>query len=217
MTRVALIISGSDSEDDAGILHKDTTWRSRDFDNAEFNEAEEFYRIAIPVPGVDPRKLEAEVSEHRMTVRALTARGNRESSFDFSHPISADRVSACLKAEVLEIIVPKIDTADAIAGNPEFNVNQAISLAVSDVAKTLREQSLAGWIVGGLVAAATWTLGGFTALIVSAVALAAINSIVLILADIKQGRFGATRTLSDLIQFPAFLCLIAIGRFADYG
>lgn len=60
-------------------------------------------------------------------------------------------------------------------------------------------------------------MGGFTALIISAIALAATNSVVSVFSDIKQGQFGATRTLGDLAQFPVFLVLIAIGRFADYG
>jgi hypothetical protein len=99
----------------------------------------------------------------------------------------------------------------------EFNVNQAAWLAISEPVRAIGQQDIKGWIVGGAVAAACWILGGFTALVISALALAALNSIVLVFSDIKQGQFGATRTLADLVQFAVFMGFIALGRFADYG
>jgi phage-related holin len=109
------------------------------------------------------------------------------------------------------------DRAPGDRNDREFNVNSSIWLAVSETAKSVRDQELSGWILGGAIAALAWMLGGFDFLIKSAMGLAVANSIVLILTDIKRGEFDATRTFSDLVQFLAFLGLIAIGRFVDYG
>ncbi len=117
----------------------------------------------------------------------------------------------------IPISLPEPDRAPGDRNDREFNVNSSIWLAVSETAKSVRDQELSGWIVGGAIAALAWMLGGFDFLIKSAMGLAVANSIVLILTDIKRGEFGATRTFSDLVQFLAFLGLIAIGRFVDYG
>ncbi len=112
--------------------------------------------------------------------------------------------------------VPQLD-GPARRQKGEFSVNQAVWLSISEAAKSIAEQDWKGWIAGGTVAAITWVMGGSTALIISAIGLAGANSVVSVFSDIKQGQFSGTRTLADLAQFPVFMVLIAIGRFADYG
>jgi hypothetical protein len=99
----------------------------------------------------------------------------------------------------------------------EFSVNHAMWLALYETAKSVPDQDLTGWIVGGVICGIAWILGGVDFLIKSAILLTVTNSTVSIFADIKRGEFSANRFLSDLIQCPAFLGMIAIGRFADYG
>jgi hypothetical protein len=108
--------------------------------------------------------------------------------------------------------LPPLDHRDR-----EFNVNQVAWLAISESVKSIGQQGLKGWIVGGAIAGACWLLGGFTGLVISGVTLAALNSIVLVFSDIKEGNFSATRSLADLTQFPVFMGFVALGRFADYG
>jgi hypothetical protein len=99
----------------------------------------------------------------------------------------------------------------------EFSVYQAIWLAVSEPLRSIRYEKAGTLILGGATAAVVWLLGGFTALVISAIALAGLNSIVSVFTDLKEGRFSATRLLSALGQFPVFLLFIALGRLADYG
>jgi hypothetical protein len=112
---------------------------------------------------------------------------------------------------------PRKTSEAGLEDEREFDVNSAIWLALTDVAKSIRDQRLWGWIAGFLIAAITWALGGFDLLIESGIALAATNSLLLICGDIKRSRFSATRTMSDILQFPEYLALIAVGRFIDLG
>jgi len=70
-------------------------------------EDEENYRVKIALPGAEPDKLEVDVSEWRLTVRARSAEGQDESTFDFSRRIDTERVTARFEAGILEVTVPK--------------------------------------------------------------------------------------------------------------
>jgi hypothetical protein len=133
-----------------------------------------------------------------------------------AHPASFSRIEKELETQAGSQSVPLFD-GPAQLRNREFSVHQAVWLSISETAKSIGENGWKAWIAGGTVAAITWVIGGFTALIISAIALAGANSIISVFGDIKQGQFSATRTLADLAQFPVFMSLIAIGRFADYG
>jgi hypothetical protein len=98
-----------------------------------------------------------------------------------------------------------------------FNASSAIWLTVSNTIKSFRDLGSKGWIIGGLVAAITWLLGGFDFSLISAICLAVMNSVVQVFVDIKQGDFTATKMFSRIGQFPAFMGFIALGRIADYG
>lgn len=98
-----------------------------------------------------------------------------------------------------------------------FNVISAIWLTIWSTIKSFRDLGSKGWIVGVLVAASCRLLGGFNFALVSAIALAALNSVIQIFVDIRQGNFTATRMFSRIGQFPAFMGFIALGRIADYG
>ena len=70
-------------------------------------EDEENYRVKIALPDADPQKLEVEVSEWRLAVRAPMMQGLAESTLDFSHRIDIERVTARFDAGILEVLAPK--------------------------------------------------------------------------------------------------------------
>jgi HSP20 family molecular chaperone IbpA len=79
----------------------------RNFGKALVVEDEDGYRVKIALPGADPNKLEAEVSEWRLIVRAPAAQGSEETVLDFSHRVAIELVSARFEAGVLEVLLPK--------------------------------------------------------------------------------------------------------------
>lgn len=86
-------------------------WRGptgvRSFGKALVLEDDDNYRVKIVLPGLEPEELEVEVSEWRLTVRAPSAEGQDESTFDFSRRIDTERVTARFEAGILEVTVPK--------------------------------------------------------------------------------------------------------------
>jgi HSP20 family molecular chaperone IbpA len=74
---------------------------------AEIAEHDDEYRLKIAAAGADPEKLEAEVTEWRLTIRIPASAGMRERTFDFGHRLDVDRVSARFTGGVLEICLPK--------------------------------------------------------------------------------------------------------------
>jgi HSP20 family molecular chaperone IbpA len=81
--------------------------RVRDSGKALVVEDEETYRVKIAMPDADPRQLEVEVSEWRLTVRTPKALGGGENILDFSHRIDTEAVTARFAAGILEVLVPK--------------------------------------------------------------------------------------------------------------
>jgi HSP20 family molecular chaperone IbpA len=81
--------------------------RVRNLGKALVIEEEENYRVRIALSDADPQKLEVEVSEWRLTVRAPAEQGRTESTFDFAHPIETERVTARFDGGILEVFVPK--------------------------------------------------------------------------------------------------------------
>jgi len=77
------------------------------FGKALVAEDEENYQVKIALPDADPRKLEVEVSEWRLAVRAPMMQGLAESTLDFSHRIDIERVTARFDAGILEVLAPK--------------------------------------------------------------------------------------------------------------
>jgi len=77
------------------------------FGKAAVVEDEENYRVKIALPDADPQKLEVEVSEWRLAVRAPMMQGLAESTLDFSHRIDIERVTARFDAGILEVLAPK--------------------------------------------------------------------------------------------------------------
>ncbi|HVA77452.1 MAG TPA: hypothetical protein VNF27_06130 [Candidatus Binataceae bacterium] len=96
-----------------------------------------------------------------------------------------------------------------------FNVHGAVWLSLSDVARSVRENSTVGWIAGWALAAITWSIGGFDGIAQSVAVLAALNSILLPLVDLKRREFTLTKTVGEVLQFPVYLTLVALGTFVD--
>jgi hypothetical protein len=126
------------------------------------------------------------------------------------HLTAEDRLTQALTASHGAVLDDGLDTK-------EFNINVAVWSALSEMLKAAKRQNLNGWIVGWSIAIISWALGGFDGLIKSAIALAVTNSVTLFFGDIKRGQFNATRALSDLLQVPGYLGVIAIGTFIDFG
>ncbi|HJU09990.1 MAG TPA: Hsp20/alpha crystallin family protein [Candidatus Binataceae bacterium] len=81
--------------------------RVRHFGRASVLEDEEHYRVKIVLPNADPKDLEVEVNEWRLTVRTSAAQATAESTLDFSHRIDPEHVTARFEAGILEVTLPK--------------------------------------------------------------------------------------------------------------
>jgi HSP20 family molecular chaperone IbpA len=81
--------------------------RVRNFGKAQVVEDDKAYRVKIVLPDADPRQLEVEVGAWRLAVRIPTAQGREENTFDFSHRVDMELVTARFEAGILEVLVPK--------------------------------------------------------------------------------------------------------------
>jgi hypothetical protein len=97
----------------------------------------------------------------------------------------------------------------------QFSINHTLWFAISNMVRSLREQTITSWLFGLCVAGTSYALGGFDGLVKSAAGLAALSSILAIMADMKTGRLTLTSAVGHVLQFPGWMCAIAIGTFAD--
>jgi HSP20 family molecular chaperone IbpA len=81
--------------------------RMRSQANAVIAERADSYQVRISAPGANPREMEVEVNEWRLTVRLPAKQGRSETVFEFSHRVDVERTRARFESEVLEIRVPK--------------------------------------------------------------------------------------------------------------
>ncbi|MGA7871401.1 MAG: Hsp20/alpha crystallin family protein [Candidatus Binatus sp.] len=79
-----------------------------DFERAQVIEHPDRYEVRIAAVGVDPAKIQAEVSGQRLAVRVTDKLGGAlESSFAFSDSIDGEASTAKLSEGTLVIILPK--------------------------------------------------------------------------------------------------------------
>jgi HSP20 family molecular chaperone IbpA len=85
-------------------------WRERGVaahKDALVAEGDAHYEVRINAGPIDPRVIEVEVGERRLRVRIPGRIGLSERSFDFSHPVDPDGVTARLVGGTLLVALPK--------------------------------------------------------------------------------------------------------------
>jgi HSP20 family molecular chaperone IbpA len=79
-----------------------------EFERSEVLEHHDRYEVRLAVRGIEPGKIDVEVTGQRLTVRAPGGiRGTMESSFRFAHEIEAAAATAQWLKETLIINLPK--------------------------------------------------------------------------------------------------------------
>lgn len=85
----------------------------------DVQEKNEYYRLHLDIPGVDPKNIRLKIQEQTLSVSAAESKEtnnwkqNRSFSTSFSLPahISTEKISANVENGVMDIILPKKQTA----------------------------------------------------------------------------------------------------------
>lgn len=66
------------------------------------------YEVKLERLIADPKQVDIEASERRLTVRSVGSDARSERVIDFRHPIDAEAVTAKIENGVLKIVLPKV-------------------------------------------------------------------------------------------------------------
>jgi HSP20 family molecular chaperone IbpA len=76
-------------------------------EHAQITDRGDRYEVRIAMPGIDPNRIEVEVSGQRLSIRLPGPHRILESAYSFTAPIDDDKVGARWSEDTLVVTLPK--------------------------------------------------------------------------------------------------------------